>query len=80
MKQKDLVLIIIVVFFSGIFALLLTQLVLVPKKNRELTAQKVDPISAEFKKPETDDKVFNSQAINPTKLIQIGDSSNKDPF
>lgn len=78
MKQKDIALIIVVIFFSGVIAFLLTEYVLLPKKERKLTVQKVDSISSEFKEP--DSKVFNPQAINPTKLIQIGDSSNQDPF
>lgn len=78
MKQKDVALIIVIIAFSGMLALALTQFVLLPQKNRELTVQKIDKVSSEFNK--TDDKVFNSQAINPTKLIQIGDVSNTDPF
>lgn len=78
MKQKDIVVIIVVGFLAAIVALLLTQALFVTKKDRELTAEIVEPISAEFSQP--DKAVFNSDAINPTQLIKIGDSSNPTPF
>ncbi len=78
MKQKDIALIIVVAFFAAIIALLLTQTLFVTKKSKELTAEKVEPISAEFKTP--DPAVFNDKAINPTQLIQIGDGTNTNPF
>jgi hypothetical protein len=78
MKQQDIATLAVVVIVSGVFSFMLTSLVLLPKNKRELTVQKVDPITSNF--PEADKKVFNEQAINPTKLIQIGDNSNSTPF
>ena len=80
MKQKDIALIVVVGILAAVVSLLLTQQLFVSKKNRELSAEKVEKISAEFKTPEAGDNVFNDQAINPTQLIQIGDSANTNPF
>lgn len=78
MKQKDIAVIIAAGFVAAIFSLLLTQAIFVPKKNKQLSAEVVDPINAEFNEP--DKSVFNPEAINPTQLIQIGDNTNSTPF
>ncbi len=78
MKQKDIVVIVVVGIVAAIFSLLITQTIFVPKKNKDLTAQVVEPISSQFNQPEK--SVFNPEAINPTQLIQIGDSNNASPF
>lgn len=78
MKQKDIVLIVVVAVFAAIVSLLLTQALFVPKKSQEIAVEVVEPISSEFKEP--DKSVFNKDAINPTQLIQIGDTNNSTPF
>ncbi len=78
MKQKDIALIVVVGFLAAIFSLLLTQTIFVTRENRNLSAEVVEPISAEFKQP--DKNVFNAEAVNPTQLIQIGDSTKQTPF
>lgn len=78
MKQKDIMLIVVVVFFAGIFSLVTSKVLFTSGGSRNQTTQVVDPISEQFEQP--DKRVFNDQAINPTKLIQIGDSTNPQPF
>ncbi len=78
MKQKDLVLIIVVVIVSGVFSLVLSNLLFASPKNRQEKVEVVEPITAEFNKP--DQKYFNSESIDPTQIIKIGDSSNNQPF
>lgn len=78
MKQKDIVLIVIVAFFTGVVSFFVSQAVFTSKNARSLKAEKVDAIQASFNK--TDPAVFNTNAINPTKLITIGDSTNPKPF
>lgn len=78
MKKNDILVIAVVAIFSGFISLMAANLLFIPKKTKQLTAQKVDPITADFKKP--DNRFFNENAINPTKLIQIGDSNNTEPF
>lgn len=78
MKQKDWALIIIVSFISGVVALVLSNLVISAPKNRQQKASIVEPITDEFKQP--DGRFFNSQSIDPTQIIRIGDGSNNAPF
>lgn len=76
MKQKDIPVILAIVIVSFILSLVVTQAFFVPKNSKTLTAERVDPISAEFKEP--DPFIFNKDAVNPTQLIKIGDSNNNN--
>lgn len=77
MKQKDLTLIVVAAIFAGVVSLVVSKFFF-SSEARNLQAEIVEPISADFQKP--DNRAFNDKAINPTKLIQIGDSNNKQPF
>lgn len=78
MKQKDIGLIITTVFFAVVIAVIFSKMVISSPKNRHQQVEVVEPISANF--PEADKKYFNEQSVDPTRLIQIGDSSNPQPF
>lgn len=78
MKQKDFLLIAVVVIVAGVISLLISNFFIAGESQRNLKAQVVEPISAEFQKP--DERVFNDKAINPTQLIQIGNNNNNQPF
>lgn len=78
MKQKDIVLIIVVCFFSAVFALILSNVVIASPKNRQQKAEVVDKITDEFQEP--DKKYFNNTSVNPTQNIRIGDVQNPTPF
>lgn len=78
MKKNDIAIIVVVTIIATVFAILLSKFLFTPDKSRKLEAQVVQPISTEFKKP--DDRVFNADALNPTQLIQIGNTSNNNPF
>ena len=78
MKQKDIAVIVVSVFIGGIFALLLSSLVISSDQNSRQKAEVVEPISNRF--PEVDDDYFNDQSIDPTQLIRIGESTNPTPF
>lgn len=80
MKQKDIGLFVAVALFSGIFSVIISNLLITPNKIKKQQAEKVAPISADFSVPTSDSKYFNKDSINPTKLIQIGDGSNASPF
>lgn len=80
MKQKDIILIIVVVFVSGVFSLVLSNYLISSPKNRQEQVEVVEPITADFKIPAKDDKYFNVQAIDPTQIIKIGDNNNNEPF
>lgn len=78
MKQKDLVLIIVVVFVSAVAALVISRLLFASPQNRQQTAEKVDVITAEFTHPPR--QYFSPNSVNPTKQIQIGNDNNPNPF
>lgn len=78
MKQKDLALVIVVVFVSIVVSLVLSRMIFASPKNRQQKAEVVDIISPEFSLPPT--KYFNTKAFNPTQQIQIGGSNNPNPF
>jgi hypothetical protein len=78
MKQKDIVLILVMVFIGAIIALVISRLVFSSPKNREQTAEIVDVITADF--PTPSDKYFNINSVNPTKQIEIGAGTNPNPF
>lgn len=77
-QRKDLLLIIVVAVFAGMFSLIVSRIFFTSSKQRNLQAETVQPVTADFQTP--DPAVFNSQAIDPTKLIQIGDNTNPQPF
>jgi hypothetical protein len=82
MKQKDIALILGVIFISAIFSFFISNLVFGGKKDRQQEVEKVMPISASFTdvtQPEFK-KYFNDQSINPTQTIKIGDGGSIDPF
>jgi hypothetical protein len=78
MKQKDIVLFVVVGIVSAIFAVLLSRLVIGTPESEPMTAEIVEPIVADFQQP--DDRYFNTDAVNPTQLIEIKDQSNNRPF
>ena len=78
MKKNDLAVMAGVAVIAVIFSLILSNLLFTPKSTKDLKAQKIDAIKSAFEKP--DKKYFNGESINPTQLIQIGDSPNTQPF
>jgi hypothetical protein len=78
MKQKDLVLILVIVFISAIISLVVSNSIFASPKNRQQKVEVVQPITTDFQTP--DQKYFNSQSFDPTKVITIGDNSNPNPF
>lgn len=78
MKQKDIALIIVIVFFSAIISIFISKAIFSSPKTKDQQVEVVQPITADFPKP--DSKYFNAQAFDPTQLITIGQNSNPDPF
>ncbi len=78
MKQKDLALIVVIVFISTVLSFFLSKTIIASPENRQQAVEVVQPISAEF--PQPDSRYFNSNAFDPTKLITIGQNANPDPF
>jgi hypothetical protein len=78
MKQKDIALIIVIVFISAVISLFVSKAIFGSPKNRQQTAEVVQPITADFPKPDT--RYFNDKAFDPTKVITIGENTNPNPF
>lgn len=78
MKRKDIILIIVVVFISGVFSVILSKYLISSPKNRQEPVEVVEAISAEFIQPS--DKYFNKQSIDPTQTIKIDGPNNNKPF
>lgn len=78
MKKKDLLVVIGVVIVATIFSYIISSKFISTPKDRQQKVEVVAAISSEFKVP--DNTVFNTSAINPTKLIQIGPNANEQPF
>lgn len=78
MKQKDIALIIVVVAFSAMISVFVSRLIFAAPKGEQQQVEVVQPITADF--PQPDKRYFNDKAFDPTKLIQIGDNTNPDPF
>ncbi len=78
MKRKDIIIIVVICVISGVVSLVLSNLLLGSPAKRQSTIEKVEPISADFKTP--DSRYFNSNSIDPTQLIKIGENTNQSPF
>lgn len=78
MKRKDIVLIVGVVIISTIFALVLSSFIIGSPAKHPQEAEIVDVITTDF--PSPDKKYFNDKAIDPTKIITIGNNANPQPF
>lgn len=78
MKQKDIALILIIVFVSGMLAFFVSRYLLVPSDERTAQVEVVEAITADFTEP--DKRYFNEKSINPTETIEIGGNGNNSPF
>ncbi|HVV25461.1 MAG TPA: hypothetical protein VHC21_00305 [Candidatus Saccharimonadales bacterium] len=78
MKQKDIALIIVVVFISALVSLFASKAIFAPPKNRQQQVEVVQPINAQISKP--DSRYFNNQAFDPAQPITTGQNANPDPF
>ena len=78
MKQKDIALILVVAIVSGTISLFVARDIFTTSKDRKLQAEIVQPITTDFQTP--GNKYFNSNSIDPTQKISIGDGQNTAPF
>ncbi len=78
MKQKDYALVAIVVIFSAVFSIIISNILFATPKNRQQTITVVGTVSPDFSKP--DNQYFNSSALDPSQLLQVNISSNTAPF
>jgi hypothetical protein len=78
MKSKDIGLVVVVGIFASVFAAIVSTQFLAAPSNLQHEVEVAQPISTEFTLP--DERYFNKDSINPTRLIQIGENENQNPF
>lgn len=78
MKQKDIATIIIVIVIGGISSYFISNALFAKAETEETKVEIVEPITATFEKPDT--RYFNTNSVNPTLNITIGDQQNQQPF
>ena len=78
MKQKDIGLIIVIVFVSAVLSFFVSKAIFAAPKNRQQQVEVVQPITADF--PPPDSRYFNPTAFDPTQLITVGQNANLNPF
>ncbi len=79
MKQKDIIIIMITVFISGVASFFLSNKLFALPKDQQAEVEIIEPITAEFQTPDT--RYFNKESFNPTQSIKIGDNDeNSKPF
>ena len=77
MKQEDIALVLISVGVSAMFSFVVGNYIL-GGTSRSTDVEVVKPISSDFQLP--DARFYNSQSLNPTLDITIGDDGNQLPF
>ncbi len=78
MKKNDILIITVVAIVAGVFSFILANFLFGGAKKFNLDAPTVQPITAEFKTP--DSKYFNKDSLDITKDITVEDNSNNKPF
>lgn len=77
MKGKDISLIVVIGIVSAVLAVILSSF-LIPDSDKNQSVETVEPIQAEFERPPR--QYFNSDSINPTREIEIGQDEASNPF
>ncbi len=78
MKSKDILTFVVVGAVSMIISVLISNNFLATPEDREQRVEVVEPISSDFERPP--EAYFNSDALNPTKTIEIKADPDSKPF
>lgn len=78
MKQKDIILIVVIGIVSGVVSFIVSNKIFVTPANRQQKVEVVDKLSSDFTAPSS--KYFNPSSINPTQLTTTGNNNNTNPF
>lgn len=78
MKQKDVAMIIVIAAVSAIISLVVSKFLFATPVKQHTQVEIVPAITATF--PTPDSRYFNTNSIDPTQLIQIGNNNNTNPF
>jgi len=83
MKRKDIAMLVVVALIAAVLSLLITNVIFSTPSNRSAKVPTVDvvPTSLPDIKNDPSYKAFlNSNALDPTQPVQIGNSQNSTPF
>jgi hypothetical protein len=78
MKQKDFLLIVVIVVIAAGVSLVLSKHIFVNPTDRQQQVEVVPSISSTFNEPNP--AYFNSSSKDPTQLITIAPNANSNPF
>jgi hypothetical protein len=78
LKQKDIALLLIVTFVSVVVSIVVAKFAFGGATKHQQQVEVVPAITANFPTPSS--QYFNGQSIDPTQLIQIGNTVNPTPF
>ena len=78
MKNKDIALIVVIIFISALISFFISKSIFASPKNRQQKVEVVQTITSDF--PQTDSHYFNSSSFDPTKPISVGQNANQNPF
>ncbi len=78
MKKNDLALIISTMFLSAVLAIIVTSALLSHFISTQQEVTVVNTINTTFKLP--GNQYLNSNSIDPTLLVKIGNNANNSPF
>lgn len=78
MKKSDLALLALIVSLTLVISFLVVKAIFGEATNEATKVEKAESISANLVEPSP--SIFNRDAINPTVVIQIGNSGNQQPF
>ncbi len=78
MRKQDIAIIVLIVAISAMAAYFIGRAIIGDPQQQSVQVPTAEPISTNVEQP--DARTFNERAINPTVEINIGDSSNQQPF
>jgi hypothetical protein len=78
MKKNDIGGLLLIVIITGVVAYFVANAVIGEPKNNPVQVEKVTPIAPDF--PAPDERVFNSDAIDPTVEVSGGTQNQNAPF
>jgi hypothetical protein len=83
MKQKDILLLVVVGFLTALFSFMLTGAIFKTPVNRSTKVPVAGSVSTTFPDIKNDpsyNTIFNSKALDPAVPLQVGANPNDQPF
>lgn len=78
MKKSDWAMIVLIVSIVGLTSYFIVGAILPSPGSNPESVETAESISKDYEEPS--EKIFNSDAINPTVKFKIGDQGSEEPF